>query len=170
MPVFVSAMNLKEEIILSDEDKKDKFSFNIIIDPLVAEDHTKIYVNRFVGGSSEDWLQYSSQNNKVFQAKGWKQQPTQYCPIHKGLTQSLKKCKANPGRTTSEGQSSGSGDKVAEQHAVVPCSASMTMQRKKRIFKQDEVNFIESLNGKEATEEEDQDEYFSIENLTPTYI
>ncbi len=60
MPVFASVMNQNEKIILLDEDKKDKLSFKIIIDPLLAVDHTKIYVTRFGGGSAEDWLQCSS--------------------------------------------------------------------------------------------------------------
>ncbi len=77
MPVFASAITLKEETILADEDKKDRLSFNIIIDPAVAEDRTKIYVTRFGGGSAEDWLRFSSQANKMFQAKGWKQQAAQ---------------------------------------------------------------------------------------------
>ncbi len=87
-----------------------------------------------------------------------------YCPIHKSSTHSLQECRANPERTVSEGESSSSGEKVAEQYAVMPHSASLSMQRKKRSSKQDEVNFIESPKKREVTEEVDRDdEYFAIE-------
>jgi hypothetical protein len=71
----------------SDEDKKDKLSFNIIFDPTVTEGSTKVYVTRFGVGSTEDWQWFSSQAKKMIQAKDWKQQPAQlfasYCLLLK---------------------------------------------------------------------------------------
>jgi hypothetical protein len=66
-----AAITLREETLQSDEDKKDRVSFNIALDPTDPDDRTKMYVVKFAAGSAEDWLKFRKEAQSIVEAKTW---------------------------------------------------------------------------------------------------
>ena len=66
-----AAITLREETLQSNEDKKDRVSFNIALDPSDPDDRTKMYVVKFAAGSAEDWLKFRKEAQSIVEAKTW---------------------------------------------------------------------------------------------------
>ena len=88
-----SAITLKEESLLSEEERKDRVSFSICLDDTDKDDKVKTYVTKFGSGSAEDWLRFLQEAKKVSDSKGWASKPKQlhamYGILFKGQAEAL---------------------------------------------------------------------------------
>jgi hypothetical protein len=66
-----AAITLREDSLLSEDDKKDRVSFSIALDPDDPDDRTKMYATKFSAGSAEDWLKFIKEVRAVIAAKHW---------------------------------------------------------------------------------------------------
>jgi len=90
---LTSAITLKVETLVDDEDLKDRVSFNIVLDSATPDDKIKLSIAKYGSGSAEDWLKFLSDVKKVSQAKQWENKPQQlhamYGLLLKGQAEAL---------------------------------------------------------------------------------
>ena len=77
-----AAIKLKEETLLTEDDKKDKVSFSVAIDSTEPDDKVKMSVTRFGTGTAEDWLRFRRDATKIIQAKKWGTKPEQLLSMY----------------------------------------------------------------------------------------
>ena len=66
-----AAITLREESLQTEEEKKDRVSFSVAIDPADPDDRTKMYATKFAAGSAKDWLEFIKEARSIIEAKNW---------------------------------------------------------------------------------------------------